>query len=131
MSRSLAESVGFNYYFDAKRNEYAHPAVAFLISPNGKITRYLYGINYRQFDLKLALIEASEGKIGTTIDRIILSCFHYDPKLNSYVPFAINIMKFGGFLTIVVMGVILGTFWVKESRKHERKGKPPVDLTLN
>jgi protein SCO1/2 len=102
-----------------------------LLSPEGKITRYVYGISYKQFDLKLGLIEASQGKVGTTIDRLILSCFHYDPTSGSYVPVAMNIMRLGGVITLVVLTVVLGSLWIRESRKHRHKGNPSVDIPMN
>ncbi|PIO47849.1 MAG: hypothetical protein CMR00_08175 [[Chlorobium] sp. 445] len=130
-SRALADAVGFKYFYDNKRDEYAHPAVIMLLSPEGKITRYVYGINYKNFDLKLGLIEAAQGKIGSTIDRLILSCFHYDASAGSYVPVAMNIMRLGGVLTIIVLTIVVGSFWMRESRRHARNGKPSVDLPTN
>jgi len=130
-AKVLAEAIGFKYFYDKKRDEYAHPAVIVLLSPEGKITRYIYGISYKQFDLKLSLIEASQGKVGTTIDRLILSCFHYDPKAGSYVPMAMNIMRLGGVITLVVLIAILGSLWMRESRKHKYKGNSSVDIPTN
>jgi protein SCO1/2 len=130
-AKVLAEAIGFKYFYDKKRDEYAHPAVIVLLSPEGKITRYIYGISYKQFDLKLSLIEASQGKVGTTIDRLILSCFHYDPKAGSYVPMAMNIMRLGGVITLVVLTAILGSLWMRESRKHKYKGNSSVDIPTN
>lgn len=130
-SKALADAVGFQYFYDKKRDEFAHPAVIMLLSPEGKITRYVYGISYKNFDLKLGLIEAAQGKIGTTVDRLILSCFHYDPKAGSYVPVALNIMRLGGALTLIVLMVVLGTFWIRESRRHKQKGNLSVDIPQN
>lgn len=130
-SKALADAVGFKYFYDKKRDEFAHPAVIMLLSPEGKITRYVYGISYKNFDLKLGLIEAAQGKIGTTIDRLILSCFHYDASSGSYVPLAMNIMRLGGVLTLIVLTIVLGSFWMRESRKQARKGNPSVDIPTN
>ncbi len=130
-SKALADAVGFKYFYDAKRDEYAHPAVSYLISPNGKIVRYLYGIDYKRFDLKMGLIEASEGKIGTTIDRIILSCFHYDAKEGSYVIFAQNLMRIGGFLIVLVLAIVIWRLFAQERKKHVLKGEPSSDVNLN
>ncbi len=130
-AKVLADAIGFKYFYDKKRDEYAHPAVIVLLSPEGKITRYVYGISYKQFDLKLGLIEASQGKVGTTIDRLILSCFHYDPTSGSYVPVAMNIMRLGGVITLVVLTAVLGSLWIRESRKHRHKGNPSVDIPMN
>jgi protein SCO1/2 len=76
-SKALAEAIGFKYYYDEEQKQYAHPAVAFVVGEDGKISRYLYGIEFKPNDLKLALLEASQGKIGNTIDRLILYCYHY------------------------------------------------------
>ncbi len=130
-SKALADAVGFKYFYDAKRDEYAHPAVSYLISPDGKIVRYLYGMDYKRFDLKMGLIEASQGKVGTTIDRIILSCFHYDPKEGSYVLFAQNLMRLGGFLIVVVLASVVWWLFAQERKKHVLKGEPSSDINLN
>ncbi len=130
-TQRLAMAVGFKYYYDKARDEYAHPAVSYLISPDGKITRYLYGIDYKRFDLKLGLMEAAEGKIGNTVDKLILSCFHYDPTTGKYVPLAMNIMRVAGALTLVALTVFLGVFWMRESAKHKRNRTVKADVELN
>jgi protein SCO1/2 len=130
-TKALADAVGFKYFYDAKRDEYAHPAVSYLISPEGKIVRYLYGMDYKRFDLKMGLIEASQGKVGTTIDRIILSCFHYDAKEGSYVLFAQNLMRLGGFLIVVVLAIVVWRLFAQERKKHVLKGEPSSDIHLN
>lgn len=120
-SEALAEAVGFKYFYDSKQKQYAHPAVIFILSENGKITRYLYGLEFKSKDLKLALLEASEGKIGTTLDRILLFCFHYDPDANSYVVFAGNLMRLGGVMILVGLSLFLGGLWLKERRRRTNK----------
>ncbi|MGH8015247.1 MAG: SCO family protein [Candidatus Zixiibacteriota bacterium] len=126
-SEALANAVGFKFYYVDERDEFAHAAAVYLISPDGTISRYLYGIQYTGRDLKLGLLEASEGKIGTTIDRIILYCFHYDPEAKSYVLFAQNIMKLGGLATVVVMSLFLGTLWIKDHMNSGSKIKGKAD----
>lgn len=111
---SLAEALGFEYYYVQKTGEYAHPALVFILTENGRISCYLYGIQYKERDLHLALLEASEGKIGSTIDRLILYCYHYDPEAGGYVAMAANIMKLGGVLTLIVLGLLLGILWGRE-----------------
>ncbi len=112
--KTLADAVGFEYYWDEEMQQFAHPAALFVLSGDGTISRYLYGIEYKEQDLRLALLEASEGKIGSTIDRFILYCFHYDPDSRGYVLFASNVMKLGGVVTLLVLGLFLGLFWRKE-----------------
>lgn len=119
-SRRLADALGFVYYYDEQRDEYAHPAVSFVLTDQGMITRYLYGIEYREQDLRLALLEASEGKIGDTLDKILLYCYHYDPDAGAYVIFAGNVMRIGGVITMILLGTVLGILWRRESRKKAR-----------
>ncbi len=114
---ALSDAVGFKYYYDEKQDMYAHPAVVFILTEEGVISRYLYGIEYSPRDLKLSLLEASEGKIGSTVDRIILYCFHYDPDAGGYVLFASNVMRLGGLITLILLAVFLGTYWVRERVK--------------
>ncbi len=116
--RELADSVGFAYRYVESRGEYAHSAAIFVLTPDGKISRYLYGIVFEPTTLKLSLLEASAGKIGTIADRVVLYCFHYDADEGRYAPVARNIMKLGGALTVVVLGIALAIFWRLESRRR-------------
>lgn len=120
-SRALANAIGFQYYYDEERKEYAHAAGAFVITEDGVISRYLYGLEFKERDLKLALLEASEGKIGSTLDRLILYCFHYDPAAKGYVMMAGNVMKLGGLLTLIIVTIFLSIFWARE-RAHRTVG---------
>jgi protein SCO1/2 len=122
-SEALANALGFKYYYVEERGEWAHPAAIYLISPVGVISRYLYGIKFSGRDLKLGLLEASEGKVGSTIDRIILYCFHYDPDAKSYVLFAQNVMKLGGVLTVMVLSLFVGSLWFKDQMKSLKEKK--------
>jgi protein SCO1/2 len=115
-SKALADAVGFKYFYLPEKKEYAHTAATFIISPDGTISRYLYGIEYPERDLRLALLEASEGKIGNTLDRLILYCYHYDPEAKGYVVFATNIMKLGGGLVVVGLAILIGLLWRRERR---------------
>ncbi len=117
-SRALANALGFIYYYDEDLKQYAHPAVTFLLTEDGVISRYLYGLEYKKRDLRLGLLEASDGKIGTTVDRIVLYCFHYDPDAKGYVAFAGNIMRLGGAITLVLLGAFLGLHWARERVRH-------------
>ena len=112
--QKLADAVGFRYRYDEKQDMFAHTAAIFLLTETGKISRYLYGIEYNERDLRLGLLEASEGKIGSTLEQLILFCYHYDPESQSYVLFATNLMKLGGILTVIVLAIFLGAMWIKE-----------------
>lgn len=118
--KAYADALGLTYRYDEKRKEYAHPAALVLASPNGAITRYLYGIEFVPKTLRLALVEASEGKIGSTIDKLVLYCFHYDSSEGRYAPVAARIMQVGGAVTVVVMAGAL-FFLHRADRKRKRR----------
>jgi len=123
---TLAKQLGFIYYYDEKRHEYAHPAVVFILTDKGIISRYLYGIDYKPQDLRLAMLEAGRGKIGNTIDRLILYCYHYDPDRKGYVVWAGNVMRIGGVISVLFLSGILALLWRKEL--HKRMDKKEVNL---
>jgi protein SCO1/2 len=117
----LAETVGFRYTYDEKSGQYAHAAAIFVCTPDGRVARYLYGIEYPPKHLRLALLEASEGTIGNAIDQLILYCYHYDPSDRSYAPTAMNIMRLGGGATALVLGSSLALFWMRDYRRKRRE----------
>lgn len=119
-SKALADAIGFGYYWDDNTEQYAHAAVIVILTEDGTISRYLYGIQYPVMDLRLALIEASEGKIGSTLDKILLFCYHYDPDAGSYVVFAGNLMRVGGVVTLIAMVTLVGLLWRRERRRRIR-----------
>ncbi len=114
---ALADQVGFQYQFVPETGEYAHGAALFMLAPDGKIARYLYGITYSPSDLRFGIVEAGEGRVGSVVDRFILRCFHYDPDRNSYVPYAFGIMRLGGLLTVLLLGGLLGILWLRDMRR--------------
>jgi protein SCO1/2 len=115
---ALAEALGVRYGYNEARKEYVHPAVLILSTPSGRISRYLYGIEYPTKTLSLSLVEAAEGKIGTSVDRLILYCFHYDDAEGRYAPVAMNIMRVGGSLTALALGGFLGAYWLRHARRR-------------
>lgn len=117
----LAETVGFGYEYDAESEQYAHAAAIFVCTPDGRVARYLYGIEYPPKDLRLALLEASQGEIGNAFDQLILYCYHYDPSGRRYAPVAMNIMRLGGGATAMVLGLSLGAFWLRDFRRKKDK----------
>jgi len=119
--RRLAESVGYRYRKVGR--EFAHPAVTIVLSPGGTVSRYLYGIEIDPRDLKLALIEASDGKIGASSagNALLMYCFKYDPVGKKYMLYARNIMKAAGAVTLVLLGGLLALLW----RRYGRTGSPP------
>jgi protein SCO1/2 len=111
--KKLADQVGFRYRYDEVQKQYAHSATIMFLTPEGKVSRYLYGIKFKPRDVRLALTEASEGKLGITA-KLLMFCFHYDPESRSYVPFARNIMRAGGILIVLIMGLVLSRLWRTE-----------------
>jgi protein SCO1/2 len=116
-SRALANALGFEYYYDEREDQYAHPAVIFVLTGDGTISRYFYGISFKERDLRFALMDASEGKVGSALDRVILYCYHYDPKEGNYSLFAGNLMRLGGAVTLFFLIVILGILWFRERHR--------------
>jgi protein SCO1/2 len=113
---ALTGAVGFRYR--KVGNEFAHPDVVVVLTPEGKISRYLYGIEQDPLDLKMALLEASGGSIGksTALNQVLLFCFQYDPVGKKYALYARNIMKAGGVLTIALLGGLLLVLWKRGRR---------------
>jgi protein SCO1/2 len=123
--QTIAKAVGFNYTYDAKHNQYNHSAAAILISPKGRITRYLYEIGFTGETLKMALVEAGEGKIGSSLDSFVLWCSHYDANENRYSASARLLLSIcaGGFVTVGLVGLL--PFWIsrrKWTRDQQNSG---------
>lgn len=115
--QKLADTVGFGFKYDPDRMEYAHGAAIFMVSPEGKLTRYLYGIQFEPKQLKLALTEAGEGKLGSAVDQFVLRCYHFDPDSRKYGIYVWGVMRAGGLLTVLLIGFMLLVFWRRERRK--------------
>jgi protein SCO1 len=101
----LADAVGFRYAYDPDTKQYAHPSAIMMLTPEGKISRYFYGINYPERDLRLGLVDASEGKIGSPVDAILLVCYHYDPHTGKYGLLISRVIQLSALLTLLVLGI--------------------------
>ena len=112
----LADAVGFQFKYLPERKEYSHAAVTIVVTPEGKVSRYLYGVVYPPTTLRLALVEAAAGKIGTTLDRVLLFCFHYDATSGKYTPVARRMMQLGAAATIAAIGLTVVPAWVVRRR---------------
>jgi len=121
--RSVTDAVGFEYRMQAN-GEYSHAAGIFILTPDGRLSRVLYGVKYDSANVRMALLEASQGKVGTTLDRIILWCHIYDAQAGGYVVMAMRVMQLGGVLTLLVLGGGLGWFWWREAQA--RRLAPPA-----
>jgi protein SCO1 len=105
--RALASALGFRYAYDPETKQFAHASAIMILTPDGRISRYLYGIQYPSRDLRLALVEASEGKIGTSIDQVLLFCYHYDPVTGKYGLLISRVIKAAGLLTVLGIGIMV------------------------
>jgi len=117
--KALADSVGFRYAYDPIAKQYAHPAVISFISTKGIVSRYLYGIQYVPRDIKFSLMETAEGRVGSVVDKVIMSCFSYDYSLGKYTPAAFGLMRLGGVLSLLVIAIFSMVMWRRELRRSD------------
>jgi protein SCO1/2 len=115
----VANAAGFEYEYDERQGQYGHPAVIMLAKPNGQMARYLYGLEYDPKDLRFGLLEAANGRSTSTIEKVMLYCYRYDPQEGKYVPFARNLMRLGGGITVAILGSFFTLMFVRE-RKRSR-----------
>ena len=113
--KRVADTVGFGYrYVD---DQYVHAAVLFICTPEGRVSRYVYRVEYDPQTLRLSLYEAGQGRVGSSMDQVLLYCFHYDPSSGRYGPAAFNLMRAGGMLTLLIFGGMLSVYWLRERRR--------------
>jgi protein SCO1/2 len=116
--RTLADVVGFRYVYDKETKQYAHAAGIMVLTPGGRVARYLYGVDYLIKDMRLALVEASNNTVGSPIDQVLLLCYHYDPATGKYGLVVMNLLKIGGALTLLLLGGFI-TIMLRRERKKE------------
>jgi protein SCO1/2 len=119
--KRVTAAAGFNYRWDAVSGQFAHVSGVLVVTPDGRLSRYFYGVEYSPKDLRLALVESGEGRIGSAIDELLLFCYHYDPAAGQYGVVVMNLVRIGGVLTLVFLaGFIL---LMRESRftHHESR----------
>jgi len=107
----LTDTIGFHYAYDAEHNQYSHAATILLVTPDGRVARYFYGVEYAPRDLRLGLIDTSKNKLGSVVDQVLLYCFHYDPSTGKYSAAIMNIIRGGGVLTLLAIGLLMLVFW--------------------
>ncbi len=112
--KTLADSVGFRYAYDADSKQFAHASAIMVLTPQGKISKYFYGIEYSPRDLRLGLVEASNEKIGTPVDSILLFCYHYDPSTGKYGLLISRLIQAGGLLTVLAIGITMLVLFRRE-----------------
>ena len=115
--KALADAVGFHYAWDPAINQYAHPAAVTVLTPGGHVSRYLFGVDFAPRDVRLALVEASEGKVGTVLDQALLYCYHYDPFTGKYGLALMSVIRLGGVLTLGVVGASIFLALRRERRQ--------------
>ena len=120
--RALTDAVGFRYRYDAETDLYAHAAGIMVLTPEGKVARYFYGIDYAPRDLRLALVEASQNRIGTLTDQVLLFCYQYDPASGHYTTATLKLVRTGAVLTIL----FIGTFILLARRREAVRSRPPA-----
>jgi len=132
-AKRLAELIGYHYRYDQRQKQYAHPAALMILTPAGKVARYLYGVRYRARDVRFALAEASEDRTTMAIEKVLLLCYQYDPTANTYVMFATNFMRWGGALTALGIALFILKLFGDEHKagtlaglKAKRKGSNVV-----
>jgi len=119
--QALTRAAGFRYKYDEKSGQFAHASAIFVLTPQGRISRVLYGVEYAPRDLRLALVEASRNKIGNPVDQFLLFCYHYDPSTGKYSALVLNIVRLTGAGFLAVASAVLLLFWRRDVRRT-RKG---------
>jgi len=122
---SLAEAVGFGYEWMPRTGQFAHPGVIMMLTPDGRIARYLYGLEYETNDVRLALLEASEGRSISTVERALLYCYAYNSNTQGYTLLAWRIMRVGGGLTALLLFLFLGLLWWRDHKRQKAYLTPP------
>jgi protein SCO1/2 len=112
----LTKAAGFRYVWDAPTNQFAHPTGVIVVTPDGRLGRYLFGIDYGPRDLRLALVEASAGHIGTAVDSLLLYCYHYDPMTGRYGFLVLRALRVAGVATVLALGAFIAVMVRRERR---------------
>jgi protein SCO1/2 len=120
----LTDAVGFRYAYDETIDNYAHPALITVLTPQGRVSSYLFGIEFAPRDLRLALVEAADRRIGSVIDTALLFCYHYDPESGTYGLAITNVIRLGGLLTVCALGA-----FILVNLRRERRQDKAVDTT--
>jgi protein SCO1/2 len=118
--RALTGAIGFRYAWDEAHKQYAHASGIVVATPDGRIARYLFGVEYAPRDLRLALVEASAGRIGTVVDQLLLFCFHYDATTGRYGRIALDAVRAGGVVTVLGLAAFVGLMLRRDARRAVR-----------
>jgi protein SCO1/2 len=113
---AITDAVGFNYVYDETEQQFVHGSAIMVVTPKGIVSHYFFGIEYPTDDLRLALVEASENKLGTVYDQVLLYCFHYDPTRGKYGVVIMNVIRLAGVGTLLVMGSFMFVMFRRDRR---------------
>jgi protein SCO1/2 len=120
---AAAQAAGFHYVWDERTQQFAHGSGIMVATPEGKLAQYFYGIEFSPRDLRLAVVESSQGKVGTLVDSVLLYCYHYDPTAGKYGAVVMNMMRVGALLTLFTLGGFMLVMFRREHRMAGREGK--------
>jgi protein SCO1/2 len=120
----LTKAVGFRYAWDEATKQWAHPAGVVTLTPDGRIAHYLFGVEYAPKDLRLSLVEASEGKIGSPVDQVLLYCYQYDPQTGSYGAVIMRIVRLAGVATLAALGTFIFVMLRRDRRTARAAAQP-------
>jgi protein SCO1 len=121
--KALTDAVGFHYKYDPATDQFAHASGVMIVTPGGRLSKYFYGVEYSPRDLRLGLVEASENRIGSPVDQILLFCYHYDPATGKYGAVAMNLVRAAGAGFVLICGTFLAVVFRRELRSGLRKGR--------
>lgn len=116
--KAVTSAAGFSFKWDEKSQQFAHAAAIIVATPEGKLSRYLFGIDYSPKDLKFGIMESAENKVGNLAEKLMLYCYHYDPSTGKYGLAVMNVMRLGGIATLIGIGAMLFVFWRRGKRKE-------------
>jgi len=119
--KALTDAIGFHYKYDPKTDQFAHASGIMIATPDGRLSRYFYGVEYSPRDMRFGLVEASERKIGTPVDAVLLFCFHYDPATGKYGAVAMNMVRFAGAAFVLFGGTFLFVVFRRDFRKDKKQ----------
>jgi protein SCO1/2 len=119
--KRVTDAVGFRYMWDVHTAQFAHASAIYVLTPEGKLSKYFYGIDYSPKDMRLGLIEASNNKIGNPVDQIMLFCYHFDPHAAKYTPFALGLLRVAGAATVLTLGGFVFIMLRRDSRQKRSR----------
>lgn len=122
--KALGRALGFGYRLDEKTGEYNHSAGFFVLTAEGVISRVHFGVQFEPRDVQLSIVEAGQGRVGSIVDKIMLFCYRYDPNAKGYALAAMNLMRVGGAITLLILVLYMGFFWARQRRLAKQAGRP-------